>query len=239
MKKLNVLITGASSGIGSSTVRAICRAGHNVCGFARRGEKLEALKIECMELKGDFMPLIGDLKNDGALQEAVEVMKTRLGSIDVVIPNAGLGYFNPLNEGTIEEWKSMVDVNVTGVLKTIHASLPHLIESKGHLINIGSLASRQVFANSGVYCATKHFVLAMSESIRIEFSDKIAVTTINPGAVNTEFINHTANNSVREEYKPRFESGMSPDFIATAILDAIEAGGKGVYSEITLRPDRR
>ena len=133
----------------------------------------------------------------------------------------------------------MVDVNITGVLKTINATLPHLLKSKGQIVNIGSVAARQVFQNSGVYCATKHFVLAMSESLRIEFGDKIAITTINPGAVNTEFIGHTANNSLREEYKPRFDAGMNPNFIAGAILEAIEAGGKGVYSEITLRPDRR
>lgn len=239
MKKLNVLITGASSGIGLSSVKMICGAGHNVVGFARRVEKLDSLKADCDDLSGAFLPFKGDVKTDEDLDSVVGYMIEKLGSVDVVIPNSGLGHFNPLNEGTMEEWRSMVDVNITGVLKTIHACLPHLIESKGHLVNIGSLASRQVFANSGVYCATKHFVLAMSESIRMEFSDKIAVTTINPGAVNTEFIGHTTNEKLRSEYKPRFDSGMSPDFIAATILEAIEAGGRGIYSEITLRPDRR
>ena len=239
MKKLNVLITGASSGIGASAVKTICGAGHNIVGFARREDKLEGLKADCDGLSGTFLPFNGDVKIDEDLDRVVDFMIENLGSVDVVIPNAGLGHFNPLEEGTMDEWRSMVDVNVTGVLKTINATLPHLLSSKGHLVNIGSLASRQVFANSGVYCATKHFVLAMSESIRIEFSDKIAVTTINPGAVNTEFIGHTTNEALKSEYKPRFDSGMSPDFIAAAILEAIEAGGRGVYSEITLRPDRR
>ena len=239
MKKLNVLITGASSGIGASAAKTICAAGHNVLGFARRMEKLDAISKECSGLKGTFIPFEGDIKIDEDTDNAVSLMLEKFGSIDVVIPNAGLGHFNPLNEGTMDEWRSMVDVNVTGVLKTIHATLPHLISSKGHLVNIGSLAARQVFENSGVYCATKHFILAMSESIRIEVSDKVAVTTINPGAVNTEFIGHTANDSLRNEYKTRFDSGMDSSFIANAILEAIEAGGKGIYSEITLRPDRR
>jgi short-subunit dehydrogenase len=78
----------------------------------------------------------------------------------------------------------------------------------------------------------------LSESLRLEFSNKISVTTINPGAVNTEFILRTTNTDLREEYKPNFDSGMSPDFVAEAIVNAVEARGKGIYSEITLRPDR-
>ena len=239
MKKLNVLITGASSGIGFSAAKAICGAGHNVFGLARRIDNLQKLSEECADLNGSFLSFIGDVKNDHDIENAVKSMIDEFGSIDVVIPNAGLGHFNPLEKGTMEEWRSMVDVNITGVLKTIHSCLPHLLNSNGHVVNIGSVAARQVFQNSGVYCATKHFVLAMSESLRIEFGNKIAVTTINPGAVNTEFIGHTANESLREEYKPRFDSGMNPNFIANAILEAIESGGKGIYSEITIRPDIR
>ena len=239
MKKLNVLITGASSGIGFSAAKAICGAGHNVFGLARRIDNLQKLSEQCADLNGSFLSFIGDVKKDHDIENAVKSMIDEFGSIDVVIPNAGLGHFNPLEKGTMEEWRSMVDVNITGVLKTIHSSLPHLLNSNGHVVNIGSVAARQVFQNSGVYCATKHFVLAISESLRIEFSDKVAVTTINPGAVNTEFIGHTTNDSLRNEYKPRFDSGMDSSFIANAILEAIEARGKGIYSEITLRPDRR
>ena len=86
---------------------------------------------------------------------------------------------------------------------------------------------------------TKHAVLAISESLRIELSDSIAITTINPGAVNTSFIDKTNNKALREEYKTNFETGMSPEFIAEAILQAVDADSKGIYSEITLRPDRR
>ncbi|MAO46363.1 MAG: oxidoreductase [Crocinitomicaceae bacterium] len=239
MKKLNVLITGASSGIGSATVRALVCAGHNVMGMARRHELLEEIKLSLKDESGSFEIFCGDVKSPSDIKNAVNQLTTLWGSLDTVIPNAGLGHFNPLDKGKLDEWHNMVDVNVTGVLNTLHATIPHLLKSKGHVINIGSLASRQVFKNSGVYCATKHFVLAISESLRMEYSGQIAVTTINPGAVNTEFIIHTANDSLREEYVPNFASGMSPDFIAGAILEASEAGGKGIFSEITLRPDRR
>jgi NADP-dependent 3-hydroxy acid dehydrogenase YdfG len=96
-----------------------------------------------------------------------------------------------------------------------------------------------VFPNSGIYCATKHAVLAISESLRIEFRDELAVTTINPGAVDTSFIDQTKDDELRENYRPQFEQGMQPRFIAEAIAFALSSGGKGVFSEMTMRPDRR
>jgi NADP-dependent 3-hydroxy acid dehydrogenase YdfG len=238
MKKLNIFITGASSGIGASTVKALCASGHNVLGVARNREKLETLSAECSALDGEFAFFEGDVVSAEDQTIAVEFALEKFGRLDVVIPNAGIGYFDPLEVGALEEWKAMIDVNIMGVLGTIHTCLPHLIKSKGQVINIGSVAARQVFPNSGIYCATKHFILALSESLRLEFSNKISVTTINPGAVNTEFILRTTNTDLREEYKPNFDSGMSPDFVAEAIVNAVEARGKGIYSEITLRPDR-
>jgi NADP-dependent 3-hydroxy acid dehydrogenase YdfG len=236
---MNIFITGASSGIGSSTVRALCYAGHNVFGVARRKEALQALADECALYDGGFQFITGDVRDLDTIKKAVKQAIDSFSSIDVLIPNAGIGYFNPLDEGTMEEWESMVDVNVTGVLRTIHTALPHLLKSKGHIINIGSVAARQVFPNSGVYCSTKHAILAMSEALRIEFSGKLAITTINPGAVNTPFIDRTQNEELKKEYRPNFDKGMSPDFVADTILKAIQAGGRGIISEITLRPDHR
>lgn len=180
-----------------------------------------------------------DVRDHHAVAAAVERMVGSCGGIDVCIPNAGLGIFSPLAEAQFEDWKTMIDVNVTGVLATLHAALPSLISNKGHIIQIGSIAARNVFPNSGVYCATKHAILALSESLRMEFREDLAVTTINPGAVNTAFIDQTNNAELRESYRPQFEAGMDAAFIAEAIAQAIESAGRGVYSEITVRPDRR
>ena len=180
-----------------------------------------------------------DVRDHRAVAAAIERMVGAWGGIDVCIPNAGLGIFAPLAEAQFEDWKTMIDVNVSGVLATLHAALPSLVANKGHVIQIGSIAARNVFPNSGVYCATKHAVLALSESLRMEFREDLAVTTINPGAVNTAFIDQTNNAELRESYRPQFEAGMDAEFIAEAIAQAIESAGRGVYSEITVRPDRR
>jgi NADP-dependent 3-hydroxy acid dehydrogenase YdfG len=188
-----IWITGASSGIGRTSTIALAEAGHRVLATARRTEALDALADNCRELAGHVEVMSCDVTLPESCAACATWMSEHWGGIDVVIPNAGIGYFDPLTEGKLQEWKSMVDVNVTGVLNTLHAALPMLLEAKGLVINIGSLAARQVFPNSGVYCATKHAVLAISESLRTEFRNDLAVTTLNPGAVNTPFIDRTTN----------------------------------------------
>lgn len=237
MKSLRILITGGSSGIGAATALLLASKGHRIHLLARNESALRSIADRVPV--GQITWSIADVRNESEVAAGVQHMVDAWGGIDVCIPNAGLGIFSPLAQGKLEHWKEMVDVNINGVLTTLHAALPSLISNRGHVIQIGSIAARNVFPNSGVYCATKHAVLALSESLRIEFRDALAVTTVNPGAVNTAFIDQTPNDELRESYRPQFEEGMSPEFIAEAILMAIEAGGRGVFSEITVRPDRR
>lgn len=223
---LRILITGHTSGIGRAAFAMLEARGHRVVGISSSATTIAGM---------DGI----DVSDGEAVAAAVKAVAHELGGIDVCIPNAGIGYFDPLEQAKLAHWKRMVDVNVNGVLNTIHAALPHLLESRGHVINIGSVAARQVFPNSGVYCATKHAVLAISDGLRMEFRDRLAVTTINPGSVNTPFIDRTENEELRSDYRPQFDAGMSPEFVAEAICSAVDAGGRGVYSEVTLRPDYR
>ena len=118
----------------------------------------------------------------------------------------------------------------------IHLTLSELIERKGHVINLGSVASHHVFANSGIYCATKHAVLAISESLKVEHSKHIRITTICPGAVNTPFIHATKNEDLLKEYVPNFEKGLDPLNIAAQMVHVIEAPEGVNISEIIIRP---
>jgi NADP-dependent 3-hydroxy acid dehydrogenase YdfG len=200
---------------------------------------LDTLADEAQGLTGVVSTLTCDVTDVESVAHCVQWISKHWSGLDVVIPNAGIGYFDPLESAKLHEWHAMLEVNVAGVLNTLHATLPLLLNSKGHVVNIGSLAARQVFPNSGIYCATKHAVLAISESLRTEFKGRLAITTLNPGAVNTPFIDRTTNDDLRADYRPQFDVGMAPEYVAEAALFAVESRGKGIVSELTIRPDTR
>lgn len=231
----NVIITGASSGIGASTARALDAKGYRLGLMARSADKLEALKSE-LGPNAEAMPC--DVTHYEAVKSSIDHFVGLYGDIDVLINNAGLGFFDTLVGGKIEEWHTMVDVNIKGVLNCLHVALPSLVRVKGHVINIGSLASHQVFPNSGVYCATKHALIAISDSLRLEMSDKLRVTTISPGSVDTPFIDSTTNAQMLEQYKDYFAAGLRPEMIADQLVHAIESPAGSVISEIIIRPNR-
>lgn len=233
---LVIFITGASSGIGKATAEKLAAQGHRLIITARRKDRL-------MELEKNYPDLILaielDVQDASAVKMALEQGVAHFGQLDVLVNNAGLGYFDPLEEGSIEQWDTMIDTNIKGLLYCIHAALPHLIASKGHIVNLGSVASHNVFANSGVYCATKHAVWAISESIRTELADKVRVTTISPGSVNTEFVDQTTNEELLKNYKPYFAAGMTGELIADQIAWAINAPKNAVITEIIIRPNKQ
>lgn len=234
----NVFITGASSGIGAATALLLARQGHRVFGCARREDQLRAVADQLpANLRSNLVTRALDVMDVEDHIRAVNACAHDFGSIDVAIPNAGLGIFENLAGAALKDWHAMVDVNVKGVLNTLHCCLPHLKNSKGLVVNIGSVASRKVFPESGVYCATKHAVLALGEAIRQDLKSEVASTTICPGAVDTAFIEQTRNPELLDQYRPNFKKGMRPEFVAEHVLHAIESRGRGIVSDITLRPD--
>lgn len=229
-----IIITGATSGIGMAVAKRAAK-GHNLLLLGRNVEVLETLKTE---LGGEHKVMACDVTDVAQCNAAIAEAKSSFGGVDVLINNAGLGYFDPLVSGNLEQWHHMVDVNVKGVLNMFHGCLPHLLESKGHVVNIGSVASHHVFPDSGVYAATKHALFAISESIRVELMGKVRVTTISPGAVNTDFINKTTNEELHGKMKDYFATAMNPDSVALQIMNAITAPADSVVNEIILRPFR-
>ena len=232
--KRKILITGATSGIVRATAELAAKNGHTLFLSGRNETSLSELSSE-LNAAGFFA---ADVVQTAEVSQLVEEAKKTMGGIDVLLNNAGLGIFDPLENARLEDWHTMIDVNIKGVLNVLHATLPHLIESNGHLINLGSLASHYVFPNSGIYCATKHAVFAISESVRTELAKKIRVTTISPGSVNTPFVEQTKNNDLLDQLRPSFAAGMPVEWVAQQILNAIEVPEGVNVSEIIMRPFR-
>jgi len=227
-----ILITGATSGIGKATFELATANGHTVFLTGRNEEALINLvkdRPNAFYFKTDITKI-----EDVILME--REVKNKITGIDVLINNAGIGIFDNLQDGKLEDWNTMIDVNIKGLLNVLHTFLPNLIKENGHIINLGSVASHHIFPNSGVYCATKHAVLAISEGIRADLSKKVRVTTISPGTVNTPFIDKTKNESLLKQFKPTFDIGMTPELVATQIINAIELPNNANISEIIIRP---
>ncbi len=185
-----ILITGASSGFGKAIAEKFAAGGWNIILTARRKEKLEkvAKDIE-QKYKVKTLNLVFDVQHKQKVFEQIGALPQEWQSIDVLVNNAGLALGRDSFENAhIEDWETMIDTNIKGVLYTSKATLPYLIKNQGHIINIGSTAGKEVYKEGNVYCASKHAVDAISKAQRIDLLPyKIKVTAIHPGAVETDF----------------------------------------------------
>ncbi len=187
-----VLITGATAGIGEATAYKLAESGSfRLIVTGRREDRLTKLKET---LNKDFhtecLTLCFDIRNKKEVDDAISNLNDDWKPIDVLINNAGLALgLNPINEGLNEDWETMIDTNVKGLLYISQAVVPGMVENKkGQIINIGSIAGREVYASGNIYCATKHAVDAITKGMRIDLlKHNIKVSSICPGPVNTEF----------------------------------------------------
>ena len=186
-----VLITGATSGIGKSTAQLFAKNGHDLIITGRREDRLKEIKTQ---LESDFKikvtTLCFDIRKLSEVENAISTLSSENKKIDVLVNNAGLAAgLGPIQSGNIDHWERMIDTNVKGLLYISRAISNLMIENKkGHIINIGSIAGKEVYANGNVYCATKHAVDALNKGMRIDLlPHNIKVTAINPGMVETEF----------------------------------------------------
>ena len=196
MKKLEgkiVFITGATSGIGEASAKALAGQGANLIITARRSNILEKLEIEIKSKYGVKVFAIKlDVKNKQEVEWAVNSLPDEWKNIDILLNNAGLAKgLSKIYEDDIENWEEMIDTNVKGLLYVTRTIVPGMVEREsGHVINIGSTAGHEVYPKGHVYCATKHAVNAITKSLRIDVVDKnIRVSTVDPGAVETNFSN--------------------------------------------------
>ena len=190
MQKI-VLITGATSGFGLATARIFAKNGHRLIITGRREERLMKLAGDLKaEFDVDVLPLVFDVRDSNAVQNAADNLPADWRNIDVLVNNAGLAVgLGPVQEGFLDDWERMIDTNIKGLLYMTRCFSPFMIARKsGHIINIGSIAGKEVYPNGNVYCATKHAVDALSKAMRTDMlKHGIKVTQIAPGAAETEF----------------------------------------------------
>lgn len=240
IKNKVVIITGASSGLGEATARHLAKNGAKLMLAARREDRLKDLVSEIQQDGGTAKYQVTDVTDKSQVEALAKATKDAYGQIDVLVNNAGLMPLSPLAETKIDEWDRMVDVNIKGVLYSIAAVMPVMLQQEsGHIINISSVAGHKVFPAGAVYCATKFAVKAISEGIRLESDGKIRSTNISPGAVDTELTNTISHDETAKNVDQLYGVAINADAIARAITFAIEQPGDVDVNEMMIRPTKQ
>ncbi|EGQ8959617.1 SDR family oxidoreductase [Vibrio parahaemolyticus] len=237
MKKL-VVITGASSGIGEAIARRFSEEGHPLLLVARRVERLEALNLPntlCEKV---------DVTDQASLITAIEKAEAQFGPADVLVNNAGVMLLGQIDTQDAAEWKRMFDVNVLGLLNGMHSVLaPMKARNSGTIINISSIAGKKTFPDHAAYCGTKFAVHAISENVREEVAvSNVRVTTIAPGAVETELLSHTTSQDIKDGYdawKVDMGGVLAADDVARAVMFAYQQPQNVCIREIALAPTKQ
>ena len=217
------MITGATAGIGKATARLFAQEGYDLIITGRREARLKELKEELEKINSiNVLTLAFDVRNKAKVNEAIEGLNARWQKIDVLLNNAGLAKgFSDIQDGDIEDWEIMIDTNIKGLLYVSRAIMPLMIKNKtGQIVNIGSIAGKEVYAKGNVYCSTKYAVEAITKAMRMDLlPHKIKVSAVCPGAVETEFSevrfegDKSRAKSVYDGYQP-----LKPEDIAEAVL---------------------
>jgi NADP-dependent 3-hydroxy acid dehydrogenase YdfG len=231
-----ILITGASSGIGEGAARLLARQGHRLVIGARRTDRLAEL-AQSIESSGGIVRYRElDVTSADDVAAFARFALDAFGSIDVLVNNAGVMPLSPLNALKVGEWNRMIDVNIRGVLHGIAAVLPTMeAQGRGQIINISSIGGLSVSPTAAVYCATKFAVRAISDGLRQE-TDKIRVTVICPGVVESELADSISDDTARSAMQEFRRIAITPDAIARAIAYAVEQPTEVDVSEIVVRP---
>lgn len=239
MQKRIALITGATSGIGEATAHLLAANNFNLILCGRRTDRLEEIK-EILSTFTNIHTLSFDVRNRPAVEQALNSLPDKWKAIDVLINNAGNAHgLAPIQSGSVEDWDAMMDINVKGLLYVSRTIIPGMTErKKGHVINIGSIAGKEVYPNGNVYCASKYAVDALTQGMRLDLNPfGIKVTAINPGLVETEF-SLVRFKGDKEKAKSVYK-GIQPltgNDIANIILYVLNQPDHVVLADITVFP---
>ncbi len=233
-----VVITGASSGIGEATALLLAERGAKVVLGSRGLDRLEALAARIMNAGSEVAYARTDVRRREDLSNLVRLARERYGKLDVLFNNAGVMPISPLDDLRVEDWDEMIDINIKGVLYGIAAALPVFRKQGfGHFINTASTAGHKTSPNQSIYSGTKFAVRAISEGLRQEAGDKLRVTILSPGFVQTNFTEGVTSTEMKAQLTAsRDKFAMPPDAIARAVAFAIEQPADIDVNEIVIRP---
>lgn len=230
-----IVITGASSGIGAAAARKLAGLGAKVVLAARRKDQLQVL---VNELGDNAMYVVTDVSKRADLDSLIRLAIGRFGHIDVLWNNAGIMPISFFDEGHVEEWDKMIDINIKGVLYGINAVLPHMLQrGQGHILATSSVGGLKTSPGIGVYSGTKFAVKAIMETLREEVAQTIKVTTIYPGATQSELGHDITSPKIKALYgNLKNMPKMDEEAIADAVIYAISQPGNVTVNELVLRP---
>jgi 3-oxoacyl-[acyl-carrier protein] reductase len=226
------IVTGGSRGIGRAIAGALLGEGVHVTITGTQPEHLREAEtaLETASKAGaKLLTFVADVRDHLAVGSAVDETVRRLGGLDFLINNAGVGWFGTVESEPHEEWRRVIDTNLTGVFNCCHAAIPHLRRrGESYIINISSLAGKNVVAGGAGYCASKAGLNAFSEVLLQEVrQDGIRVSYVCPGSVNTDFMGHA---------DPANDWKLRPEDVAQVVLDLVKTGKRGLPSLVELRP---
>ena len=228
------VITGASSGIGAATARALTDHGYQVVLLARRVERLQQL---AGELGAAAVAIAADVTDRDALLSAADQVRRDLGRVDVLVNNAGMMLLGPFGTEQREEARRMVEVNLLGAMTATEVFLPLLRDGGGDLVNISSVAGRTARAGNAAYAATKWGLNGWSEALRQELQPDIRVTVVEPGAVATELTDHITDPGVKQNTEQFYaQLAITADDVGDVIAFAVTRPRRMTLNEILLRP---
>lgn len=224
------LITGGSKGIGYGVAESLLAEGMRVAITARTQKSADEAASKLKKAgKGDVLALAADVRDGKSQQKAVDQIVAQWGAVDVLIANAGLGYFGSIETLTEEDWKETIDTNLTGVFHSVKACLQPLKKSKGYIITMASLAGTNFFAGGSAYNASKFGLVGFTQAIMMDLrSHGIKVTTIMPGSVATNFGNTAL--SAADAWK------IQPEDIGQMVVDLLKMNPRTLPSKIEVRP---
>jgi NADP-dependent 3-hydroxy acid dehydrogenase YdfG len=230
-----IVITGASSGLGAAAAKKLAGMGAKVVLSARREDLLQEMVKDIGE---NAMYVVTDVTKRADLDRLVQEALARFGQIDIFWNNAGIMPISFFEEGLVDQWDEMIDVNIKGVLYGINAVLPHMLERKqGHILATSSIAGIRTNPGIGVYCGTKYAVRAIMDTLRQEVAQHIKVTTIYPGATESELTSTITSPKVKELYlNSAPPPKMDADAIADAVIYAISQPANVNVNDIVIRP---